>query len=338
MDVNTIWFVLLGVLFAGYAVLDGFDLGVGILHPTATTEHERRVGLNAIGPIWDGNEVWLLTAGGALFAAFPIVYATVFSGFYLAFMLLVATLMFRAASFEFRGKVAAPRWRRFWDGAFAVGSIAPALLYGVAVGNVVRGLPLDATGTFTGSFLGLLNPYALLVGLVTLAFFTMHGAAFLCLKSDGEHRERMRLWTLRAWGGFVALYLAASVWSLRVAGYAFDAAVHRPLFWIFALLLLAGIAVAPVAARHRRYGTAFLATALTVVAMVGVAAVSLYPLLVPSSTDLGYSLTAYNASSSDRTLWVMLVIALIGMPLVIAYTAYVYHAFKGRVVLDEDSY
>jgi len=338
MDLNTIWFVLVGVLLAGYAVLDGFDLGVGILHPTARTEHERRVGLNAIGPVWDGNEVWLLTAGGALFAAFPIVYATVFSGFYLAFMLLVATLMFRAASFEFRGKVDARRWRRFWDGAFAVGSIAPALLYGVAVGNVVRGLPIDAAGNFTGSFLGLLNPYALLVGLVTLTFFTMHGAAFLCLKSEGEHRERMRAWTLRAWGAFVVLYVLASVWSLRVAPYAFDDAVSRPLFWVFAALLLAGIVTIPLAARRRKEVAAFLATSATVVAMVGAAAVSLYPRLVPSRTDLAYSLTAYDASSSDRTLLVMLVIALIGMPLVIGYTAFVYRAFKGRVVLGEDSY
>jgi cytochrome d ubiquinol oxidase subunit II len=338
MDLNTMWFLLLGVLLAGYAVLDGFDLGVGVLHPFGRTDHERRVQLNAIGPIWDGNEVWLLTAGGALFAAFPIVYATVFSGFYLALMMLVAALMFRAASFEFRGKVDSPRWRRFWDGAFTVGSFVPALLYGVAVGNVVRGVPIDAEGGFTGSFLGLLNPYALLIGLVTLTLFTAHGAAFMCLKTDGDHRERMRRWALGGWVGFVMLYAVATVWSVVAVPHAFDAAAGRPLFWVAVVLLLTGIAVTPFQLAARRHVTAFFGSSITIVAMIGAVAAGLYPRLVPSSTDLAHSLTIYNASSTSRTLGVMLVIALIGMPLVLVYTAYVYRVFKGKVVLGADSY
>lgn len=338
MDLNTIWFLLLGVLLAGYAVLDGFDLGVGVLHPFGRTDHERRIQLNAIGPIWDGNEVWLLTAGGALFAAFPIVYATVFSGFYLALMLLVAALMFRAASFEFRGKVDSARWRRFWDGAFTVGSLVPALLYGVAVGNVVRGVPIDATGTFTGSFLGLLNPYSVLIGLVTLTLFTAHGATYLCLKTDGEHLERMRRWALWGWGAFVALYAIATAWSLLGVPHAFDAVGARPLFWVFVALVAVGLAVTPVQLAARRYGRAFLGSSITIVAMIGAVAVGLYPRLVPSSADLAHSLTIYNASSTSRTLGVMLVIALIGMPLVLVYTAYVYRVFKGKVVLGTDSY
>lgn len=338
MDLNTAWFVLLGVLLAGYAVLDGFDLGVGVLHPLGRTDRERRIQLNAIGPIWDGNEVWLLTAGGALFAAFPIVYATVFSGFYLALMLLVAALMFRAASFEFRGKVDSHGWRRFWDGAFTVGSVVPALLYGVAVGNVVRGLPIDATGTFTGSFLGLLNPYALLIGAVTLTLFTAHGATYLCLKTEREHLERLRRWALGGWVTFLGCYATATVWSLAALPHMFSGVSRQPVFWLFAILVAAGLVLTPIQLAVRRHGWAFAGSSVTIVAMIGVVATGLYPRLVPSSIDLSYSLTIYGASSTPRTLTAMLVIALIGMPLVLVYTAYVYRVFKGTVVLGTDSY
>jgi cytochrome d ubiquinol oxidase subunit II len=213
MDLNTVWFLLIGVLLVGYAVLDGFDLGVGVLHLFAKSDHERRVHLNAIGPVWDGNEVWLLTAGGAMFAAFPIVYATVFSGFYLAFMLLLFALIFRAVSLEFRGQFENPRWRSFWDWAFGLGSLLPAVLYGVAIGNVIRGLPIGADGSLNVSLFALLNPYALLIGLFSLAMFVMHGAAFLAVRTEGELQERMARATVGAWTAFVVRIRASRIGS-----------------------------------------------------------------------------------------------------------------------------
>ncbi len=235
MDLNTIWFLLVGVLIAGYAILDGFDLGAGVLHLFTRDERERRVMMNAIGPVWDGNEVWLLTGGGALFAAFPPVYASVFSGFYLAFMLLLVALIFRAVSFEFRSKVTAAGWRRGWDVAFGVGSALPALLFGVAVGNVLRGLDMDASGVTT-TLPGLLNPFALLIGLLGLAMFVLHGASYLGLKTEGALQERMRRVASASWVALIALYAVSTAAAYAVAPYLFehwfsslaDLAVLRP--------------------------------------------------------------------------------------------------------------
>ena len=213
MDLNLIWFLLVGVLIIGYSILDGFDLGVGIIHLFTKDENEKRINLNAIGPVWDGNEVWLLTGGGALFAAFPIVYATVFSGFYIAFMLLLAALIFRAVSFEFR-KYSEAKNKKYWDFAFGLGSLIPALLYGVAIGNILRGLPIDAKGAYFGTFLGLLNPYALVVGLVSLTVFLMHGAIYLTLKSEGEQQDKMVKVANNSWIAFVVLYLVATIFTI----------------------------------------------------------------------------------------------------------------------------
>jgi cytochrome bd ubiquinol oxidase subunit II len=338
MDLNTIWFVLVGVLFTGYAILDGFDLGVGVLHLFARTDLERRIQLNAIGPVWDGNEVWLLTGGGALFAAFPTVYATVFSGFYLALILLLAALIFRAVSIEFRSKVESSQWRAFWDSAFGIGSLLPAVLFGVAFGNILRGVPIDSKQMWTGSFLGLLNPYAIIIGLLSLCLFTMHGAIYLSMKTDGELRDRVAAWIPKSWMATVALYFLATLATIFVSPFLFAGVLKNPLFWVLFLLLLAGIISIPIAAKARKYGTAFIASSLTVACMVGLSALSLFPRLVPSITDPYYSLTIYNASSSDATLYTMLVIALIGMPLVIVYTVVIYRVFKGKVVLTEESY
>jgi cytochrome d ubiquinol oxidase subunit II len=338
IDLNTIWFLLIGVLIAVYAILDGFDLGVGVLHLLARNEDERRININAIGPVWDGNEVWLLTGGGALFAAFPIVYATVFSAFYMAFMLLLTALIFRAVSMEFRGKVSSPRWQRFWDWSFGFGSLIPAVLFGVAIGNILRGIPLDKSGLFTGAFLGLLNPYSLLIGILSLAMFTMHGAAYMTLKTEGELRAHMQNWVSRAWMAFVYLYFLATLATLFVAPYLFEGLLRNPLFWVLFLLLLASILYVPVAVKAGECLRAFLASSATIACVVGLIGVSLFPRLVPSSTDLAYSLTVYNASSTSRTLTVMLIIALIGMPIVIGYTIYIYKVFKGKVIISEESY
>lgn len=338
MDLNLIWFLLFGVLITGYAILDGFDLGVGVLHLFTTDETERRHNINAIGPVWDGNEVWLLTAGGALFAAFPPVYATAFSGLYLALMLLLAALIARAVSMEFRGKVAATQWRRTWDWAFGLGSLLPALLYGVAVGNVLLGLPIDQSGEFVGTFLGLLTPFALLVGLLTLTMFTMHGAIYLLLKVSGPHHDRMQNWASRAWTVFVVLYVIATLSTFFVSPYLFEGTLRNPLFWVFFVLFLSALIYTPIAIKGPRPRNAFLASSATIAGLIGLTATSMFPKLLPSSINLSYSLTAYNASSTPNTLTAMLVIALIGMPLVICYTFLIYRAFKGKVVLTEDSY
>lgn len=338
MDLNITWFLLFGVLIVGYAILDGFDLGVGVMHLFTQDEEEKRKNINAIGPVWDGNEVWLLTGGGALFAAFPPVYATAFSGFYLALMLLLAALISRAVSMEFRGKVDSPKWRNVWDWAFGLGSFLPALLFGVAVGNVLRGVPIDQSGEYVGTFLGLLNPYALLVGVLSLVMFTMHGALYLVMKTEGDQQERARTWAVRLWPVFVALYALATIASYLVAPYLFEATFSRVPFWICAVIALVGIVYVPIATRQDKAFPAFLASSAAIAGLIGIALVSMFPKLLPSSVDLAYSLTAYNASSTPYTLTVMLIIALIGMPLVIAYTTIIYRVFKGKVVLTPDSY
>lgn len=338
IDLNTIWFLLVGVLVIGYAILDGFDLGVGMLHLFAKDESEKRKNFNAIGPVWDGNEVWLLTAGGALFAAFPIVYATVFSGFYIALMLLLAALIFRAISFEFRSKMESATGKKIWDVAFGVSSFLIALLLSVAFGNILGGVPMDGAGTYTGTFLGLLNPYALVIGLAGVAMFIMHGAIYMAMKTDGALSQRMSLWANGAWMAFITLYFFATLATFFMAHYLFDGMLGAPLFWILFVLFLASAGYVPVALKSGRFGHAFIASSLIVTSIIGLSAVSLFPRLVPSKTDLANSLTIYNASSSPYTLQAMFIIAIIGVPMVLGYTIFVYRVFKGKVVLGEDSY
>lgn len=331
------WFLLFFVLIAGYAVLDGFDLGVGVLHFSHRTEEERRLSINAIAPVWDGNEVWLLTGGGALFAAFPPVYATVFSGFYLALMLVLVGLILRAVSMEFRGKVDSPRWRAAWDVAFGVGSFLPALLFGVAVGNLLRGLPLDASGEFAGTFLGLLNPFALLCGVLGLVMFVTHGAVWLAYRTTGDLQDRMLRMASRTWWAWVALFVLASAYGRFEAPWLYAVTFERPVFWTMLALVAVSLGVTPALLAQRQPLKALLATGTAVAATVGVGASALYPNLVPSLGG-GVSLTIANSSSSPLTLQVMLVIALIGVPIVLGYTAFLYRVFRGPVVLDEASY
>ena len=338
MDLNTVWFLLVGVLIIGYAILDGFDFGVGVIHLFTKNENDRRLMMNAIGPVWDGNEVWLLTCGGALFAAFPAVYATVFSGFYIALILLLAALIFRAVSFEFRGKVESTGWRRLWDAAFGIGSLLPAILFGVAFGNILRGIPINISGDFTGSFIGLLNPYSVLIGLLSLALFIMHGAVYMTMKSEGDLRERFAALANKFWILFFLLYIIATFITIFEAGFLFDGILKAPMFWILFILLLAASLYIPVAVKTKKYFIAFLSSSITIASMIGLAAVSLFPRLIPSISDLNFSLTIYNSSSTPRTLTTMLIIALIGMPFVIGYTIWIYRVFKGKVVLGKESY
>jgi cytochrome d ubiquinol oxidase subunit II len=338
MDLNAIWFALVGVLLTGYAILDGFDLGVGVLHLFAREEQQRRLYINAIAPVWDGNEVWLLTGGGALFAAFPAVYATVFSGFYIPFMLLLAALIFRAVAMEFRGKVDSSLWRGAWDWAFGLGSALPALLVGVAYGNILRGIPVERGAVYAGTFLGLLSPYPLLVGVLGLVVFTMHGAIYLTLKTEGSLRQKLVRLAGGLWSVVVALYLIATVGTFYAAPFILAGLSGNVLFWLLLVLLVMALMAIPSFLAGGKFGRAFIASSATIGLMMGVSVIGLFPRLVPSSIDLEYSLTAYNASSSPTTLESMLIIALIGMPLVIAYTIVIYRVFKGKVMITPDSY
>ena len=332
------WYLLFFVLIAGYAVLDGFDLGVGVLSLFNGSDAERRLYVNSIAPVWDGNEVWLLTGGGALFAAFPPVYATAFSGMYLALMLVLLGLILRAVAMEFRGKVETLAWRRTWDLAFGVGSLLPALLFGVAVGNVLRGMPLDGEGEFAGTFLGLLNPFSLLCGVLGLVMFVTHGALYLAGRTEGDLRDRMVAVARKGWIAWGVLYVLATAYGAVEAPGLFQASFGRPLFWVLLLGMAASLASVPSLLSRRGPETAVFLSGTAIALTVGAAASALYPNLIPALGDPARSLTLANASSSPLTLTTMLVIALVGVPVVLAYTVFIYRVFRGRVVLDEFSY
>ncbi|MEV6874623.1 cytochrome d ubiquinol oxidase subunit II [Amycolatopsis sp. NPDC051128] len=323
MALTDIWFLLIAVLWTGYFVLEGFDFGVGtLLRILGRDDTDRRVLINTIGPVWDGNEVWLLVAGGATFAAFPLWYASLFSGFYLALLLVLVALILRGVAFEFRGKIDSPRWRNVWDWVIVFGSAGPALLWGVAFGNIVHGVPLDAQHHFTGSFFTLLNPYALLGGLATLSLFTFHGAVFLALKTTGEIRYRARTLS-RALGG------AAIVTGGVFLGY--TAIDHGGSAWltslIAALLLIAGVLFTA----GERDGLAFASTAGAIIAVTVTLFWSLYPNVFPSTTDPAFSLTTTNASSTPYTLQIMTWVAVAFTPIVLAYQAWTYWVFRKRI-------
>jgi cytochrome d ubiquinol oxidase subunit II len=327
-----VWFALVAVLLAGYAVLDGFDLGVGTLYPfLGRTAEERRVLRRSIGPVWDANQVWLLTGGGALFAAFPPVYATVFSGFYLALMLVLFALIFRAVSMEFGDHD--PAWAPVWDKAFFLGSALPALLLGVAAGNIHRGLPL-AGGEYAGTFFTLLNPYALLCGAASLALFISHGAAWATLKTEGGLRRRAAAVRSAASWSALALVLATTTATAAAAPERFRAVLTSPLGWALVALLVAGFAWARLSmGREERDRHAFYGSALVLASLVGIGAVGQFPVLVPALGAPEASLTAFNSSSSSLTLTVMLLVAAVGVPIVVAYKTAVYRVFAGRLSL-----
>jgi cytochrome d ubiquinol oxidase subunit II len=329
MDLNTLWFVLIGVLFSGFFLLEGFDYGVGVLLPfLGKDDTDRRVIINTIGPVWDGNEVWLITAGGAMFAAFPQWYATMFSGFYLALLLILLPLIVRGVAFEFRSKEERPGWRTFWDWMIFIGSFVPALLWGVALANIVRGVPIDAQMQYVGTFWTLLNPYALAGGLATLSLFTLHGAVFLCLKTKGELEERAHKAAARLW-----LPAAVFVFLFVIAGYFATDMFSRLGLNPGPVPLGAGVALLASGwfIRQRRSGWAFAMTALTVVLAIAGVWLGLYPRVMVSSLDPAWSLTIYNASSSPYTLRIMSIVALIFVPIVLLYQGWSYWIFRRRI-------
>lgn len=337
-DLNTIWFLLVGILFTGYAILDGFDFGVGILHLFVKKDEDRRILLNSIGPVWDGNEVWLVTGGGALFAAFPGAYATVFSGFYNAFMLLLAALIFRAVSIEFRSKEPGKAWRQGWDIAFSVGSFLAAFLIGVALGNITRGIPLDSQGDFIGTFTGLLNPYSLLLGVTVVALFAMHGAIFLVMKTEGELQSTIKGWVPRLIGVFLALFLSFNAATFFECPDLVAVMMTRPHgFLILALDIAVALSIPRMIRKGAEFG-AFLMSSLTMVLLMAVLGISYFPHIVMSMPDPSNSLTIYNCASSQKTLGIMLIIAIIGIPIVLAYTVSIYWIFRGKTRLGHVGY
>jgi cytochrome d ubiquinol oxidase subunit II len=338
MDLNSVWFVLVGVLLSGYAILDGFDLGVGALHLFTKGDTNRRIMINSIGPVWDGNEVWLVTGGGALFAAFPDVYATSFSGFYLAFILLLVALIFRATAIEFRSKRPSEKWRRAWDISFSVSSVVSALLMGVALGNIAMGIPLTAEGEYLGGLLGLLRPFPLFVGLTTVALFAMHGAIYVVMKTEGELQAQVRGWIPRLIGLFVSGYVITTILTLVFIPHMTETLFSNPILFVVPVLNALAIANIPREVHHGRDARAFLSSCVSMVFLMALFGIGMYPDMIFSSPIAENSLTIYNASSSPKTLWIMLVIAIIGMPIVISYTVSIYWIFRGKVKLDQFSY
>lgn len=339
MSLQVIWFVLYVAIISGYAILDGFDLGVGMLSLfVARTDEQRRLILNSIGPVWDGNEVWLVLGGGALFAAFPIVYASLFSGFYLAMMLVLLVLILRTVAIEFRSKRESPRWRSLWDWVFAISSFGITILLGVALGNVIRGVALDEAGVMDVSLAGLLNPFSLAVAVTGVAMFALHGGIFLSQKVEGDLLERITALVPRLMLVFFVLMTALIGWTLlRTETFAQNYR-DRPWIAIFPVIALGAALLAWRQIRRTHYFTAFLASATMIASLLCAVAAGLYPVMIPSSIDAAYSLTVDNASAADETLTVMLIFAIIGMPFVLLYTGGVYYFFRGRVRLDDESY
>lgn len=358
-----IWWLFLGVLLIGFAIMDGFDLGVAALLPyVARTEVERRVAINTIGPVWDGNQVWLILGGGAIFAAWPMIYAASFSGFYIAMFLVLATLILRPVGFEFRNKVAARGWRTFWDYALCAGGVVPAVVFGVAFGNLLQGVPFrigtDLRVLYEGGGLfELLNPFGLLCGVVSAAMLTTHGAIYLSLKTDGIVAERARAYVRIGAPVTVVLFVLGGIWiAFGIDGYAISGAIagdgpsnpllktvvrqsgqwlanYKAHLWMVlapVLGILGPLGAMALTGAHRP-GSAFVLSGLGILGIVATAGVSMFPFLMPSSIMPGASLTVWDASSSQRTLFVMLVCTLVFLPIVLAYTSFVFRIMRGTV-------
>ena len=327
MELSTVWFVLIAFLWVGYFVLEGFDFGVGMLSPLlGRDDRERRVVINTIGPHFDGNEVWLLVAGGATFAAFPEWYATLFSGFYLPLLIILLALIVRLIAIDYRSKRTELAWRRRWDAAIAISSFVPALLWGVAFGNIVRGVPIDAQGEYVGGFFNLLNPFALLTGLVTLSLFLTHGAVFVALKTGGVIRERANALAARTGIAAAAATVALALWLNLEQGSLLSVGLSA----VAAVGLLGALA----ANRRGREGWAFVGTATCIAFLFVTAFVVLFPDVMPSSLDPAWSLTTANASSTPYTLRIMTWAAALITPFVLAYQAWTYWVFRKRLTVS----
>ncbi|MCP4747464.1 MAG: cytochrome d ubiquinol oxidase subunit II [Desulfobacteraceae bacterium] len=335
MILQSTWFFLWGLLWAIFFMTDGFDFGIGMLYPfIGKTEQDKCSMIAAMGPLWDGNEVWLITAGGVTFAAFPIVYATLFSSLYTAFMLILFALILRGVSFEFRNKIDNPAWRSIWDKCIFIGSVVPALLFGVAFANIFQGIPLDADHLFQGNFLTLLNPYALLGGIVFVVLFLVHGALWLAARTEGKlHRRAVSaaniIWPVTVLAAVAFLAYSAIATNLYVNYFAY------PLLFVIIVLAVAGLLTVKLFILKRAYFKAWFASAIVIVSATFFGVAGLFPNLLPSSINSEYSLSAFNASSSPLTLKIMLVVVLIFVPLVLAYQIWAYTLFKDKITKQD---
>lgn len=338
-ELEFIWFTIFVILLTGYAILDGFDLGVGMLHLFGRNDKERRIILNSIGPVWDGNAVWLVTAGGALFAGFPMVYATLCSAFYVPIMILLTGLIFRAVAIEFRSKQPMAWWSWSWDIMFTIASLIISLALGIALGNLIVGIPLDERGEFIGSFWSLLNSYALMVGVLTTALFLMHGSIYLVMKTEGELHDKLRKWVNPAIIFFIMCYAITTVATLIYFPYMAEIVRDRKELFVIAVINMLFIANIPREIARGRDGWAFISSCGNIICLMALYGIGSYPNAIRASNDPAtLSLTIYNSASSQKTLQILLLIALIGIPLVIAYTFTVYKIFYGKVKIDPTSY
>jgi len=338
LDYNLWWFMVFGAVISGYAILDGFDLGAGSLHLFLNKEESRRIAMNAIGPIWDGNEVWLVIGGGALFAGFPVAYAAIFSAFYIPFMVFLVGLIFRAVSIEFRSKEPWPWWRKSWDIVYCAASIIISLSLGLMLGNVVEGLPLDSNREFSGDWLSFFNPFAILVAITTLALFMMHGAIFLTMKTENRLFVKLHVLANNFIIFFVVSFVITTLYTLLYIPHLSDFFRSHPLYFLLPLLMTLSIANIPRQVKIGKYRYAFISSALTIAILLIMVALEVFPYLLYSPQRPANSITVYNAASSARTMKILLIMALIGTPMVGIYTSFVFWTFKGKVKLDEMSY
>ncbi len=338
IDYATWWYLVIGAVFTGYAILDGFDLGAGSLHLFFKKEESRRIALNAIGPVWDGNEVWLVIGGGTLFSGFPKVYASIFSAFYIPFMLFLTMLIFRAISIEFRSKEPMKWWRKTWDISYCISSTLLGFSLGLILGNVLLGIPIDAQGNFTGSSLYFLNPYAIMVGITTVALFMMHGAIFLVMKTENRLYAKLTILVKHSTIFFVISILLLSFYTLLYVPHLSERIRHNSWMFIIPIMMVLSVANITRLIAKRKYLVAFLCSSLTVALLLIIVAIELYPNLVISTLDPAYTLTVQNSSSSAKSLEIQLMFVAIGVPLAAAYTGFMFWTFRGKVKLNEMSY
>ncbi len=332
------WFLVFGAVISGYAILDGFDLGAGALHLFLNKEQSRRIAMNAIGPVWDGNEVWLVIGGGALFAGFPVAYAAIFSAFYVPFMVFLVGLIFRAAAIEFRSKEPMLWWRKLWDMAYCSSSIVIALSLVLMLGNVVEGIPLNSEKEFAGNWLSFLNPFAILVSITTLALFMVHGAIYLTMKTENRLYAKLHLLANNFIIFFVVTFVITTLYTLLYIPHLSDFFRSRPGFFVIPVLMTIAIANIPRQVKRGNYRYAFLSSAATIALLLIMVSLEVFPYLLYSPAQPENSITIYNAASSAKTMKILLIIAGIGTPLVAVYTSFVFWTFKGKVKLDDMSY
>ncbi|MDE3247407.1 MAG: cytochrome d ubiquinol oxidase subunit II [Bacteroidota bacterium] len=337
MDVNVWWFLVFGAVISGYAILDGFDLGAGALHLFLKKEQSRRIAINAIGPMFDGNEVWLVIGGGALFAGFPVAYAAIFSAFYIPFMVFLTGIIVRAVSIEFRSKQPMEWWRRGWDIAYCVSSIVIAFCLGLMLGNIALGIPLNADHEFSGNWLSFINPFSLLIAVTTLSLFMLHGAIYLGMKTENRLYTRLTVLAKNFTIFFVISFALSTFYSLLYIPHLSDRIRSNPALFVLPLIMTLAIANIPRCLKKRNFRLGFLSSSITIAALLVLVAVEVFPFLVYSPQYPGHSITVQNAAASPKTMGILLTIALIGTPLVLLYTGFVFWTFKGKVKLDEMS-